>query len=68
MSQWIDHLTLFDWTLLAAAGIGLIGLILALLTPAGREALALLGLRLADALVKWLEQQLSEEKRQLRRR
>jgi len=52
---------------LAAALIALIGMVLALLTPAGREAFAQIGLRIADALTSWLERLLGPETRQARK-
>jgi hypothetical protein len=51
---------------LAASGVAVIGIGLALLTPAGRSAFAAFGLRIADALTCWLEAQLSVEARHAR--
>jgi hypothetical protein len=51
---------------LAAALIALIGMVLALLTPAGRDAFGKLGLRIADALTSWLERMLSAQSREAR--
>ena len=51
---------------LAAVLIALIGIVLALLTPAGRDAFAKMGLRIADALTSWLERMLGPESREAR--
>jgi hypothetical protein len=49
---------------LAAAAVALIGMILALLTAKGREAFALLGVRVAEALIGWLVRFLSPDQQQ----
>lgn len=46
------NLTPTEIVALAAAAVAIVGIILALLTPAGREAFALFGLRIADALTR----------------
>jgi hypothetical protein len=51
---------------LAAALIALIGIVLALLTPSGRDAFARMGLRIADALTSWLERMLGPQSRAAR--
>lgn len=51
---------------LAAALIALIGMVLALLTPGGRDAFARMGLRIADALTSWLERMLGPQSRAAR--
>jgi len=59
MSELWRNLTAFEVALLCASAVAAIGIVLALLSPQGRDALALLGLRVADALVAWLEGRLS---------
>lgn len=54
------NITLSDVVLVAAAVVAIIGLVLALLTPKGRDTVALLGLRVADALVSLIEKLLSD--------
>jgi hypothetical protein len=60
------ELTPIEIIVWAAALIALIGMVLALLTPAGRDAFAKLGLRIADALTSWLERLLSAQSREAR--
>jgi hypothetical protein len=60
VSEFLANLTLFDLALIAGATVAVIGLILALLSPGGRDKLAALGLRVADALVALLERLLSD--------
>lgn len=59
-------LTPVEIAVLAAGAVALVGMILALLTPRGRAAFALLGLRVADALVSWLERLLGPAQREAR--
>lgn len=67
MANWLTHLTFGQAALYAAGLVAVIGLALALLTPAGRDAVARLGLRVADALVGLLERMLNAESRLVRR-
>lgn len=62
------ELTVIELIGLAASVVALAGIVLALLTAAGREAFARLGLRVADALVAWLEARLRPVAREARRR
>lgn len=48
---------------LAAVLVAVIGMVLALLTPTGRDAFAKMGLRIADALTSWLERMLGPDSR-----
>lgn len=67
MLIWWQNLT-FEQVLLGVAVLAaLAGIGAALATPSGRERLALLGLRIADALVALLEKSLSEPSAQSRR-
>ena len=61
------HVTFGQAAVWTAAALAVIGLALALVTPAGRERMAWLGLRVADALIVLLERLLSEQKRAERR-
>lgn len=45
-------LTPLEWIALSATAVAVVGMLLALLTPTGRDAFALLGLRIADALTR----------------
>ena len=67
MLDWLTHLTFGQVVLYAAGLVALVGIVFALATPAGRDAFALLGLRVADALVKLLEGRLSPQARSVRR-
>lgn len=62
----LTHLTFGQVVLYAAGLIAAIGIVLALATPAGRDAFALLGLRVADALVALLERGLTPASRKVR--
>ena len=67
MRDWLGQLSLGQVALYAAGLVAVLGLGLALATSAGREHVALLGLRVADALVELLERLLSAETRAARR-
>jgi len=61
-------ITFAQAALYAARAVALLGLALALLTPGGREAGALLGLRIADALIAYLERLLGAQQYAARQR
>lgn len=60
MREFIASLSLLDVALIAGATVAISGLILALLSPTGRDKISTLGLRVADALVALLERLLSD--------
>jgi hypothetical protein len=60
-------LSIIEIVTIIAAVIAAIGIIAALATQPGRDAFALLGLRVADALTRWLEARLSVTQRELRK-
>lgn len=65
--DWLSKLSFGQAVLYAAGLVAVVGCALALITPAGRNAFAVLGLRVADALVALLERMLSGQQRAARR-